>query len=79
MKKDIKNDDRLGDENLEIFIDFKNDLILIAHIVNDLVTYSIQNEDILHSNVKNLSFFNDLIQNGDWKRVTNFYKNEISS
>lgn len=75
MKKDIKNDDRLGDENLEIFIDFKNDLILIAHIVNDLVTYSIQNEDILHSNVKNLSFFNDLIQNGDWKRVTNFYKN----
>jgi hypothetical protein len=75
MKKDIKNDDRPGDENLEIFIDFKNDLTLIAHIVNDLVTYSIQNEDILHSNVKNLSFFNDLIQNGDWKRVTNFYKN----
>jgi len=75
MKKDIKDDDRPGDENLEIFIDFKNDLILIAHIVNDLVTYSIQNEDILHSNVKNLSFFNDLIQNGDWKRVTNFYKN----
>ena len=74
MKKDIKNDDRPGDENLEIFIDFKNDLTLIAHIVNDLVTYSIQNEDILHSNVKNLSFFNDLIQNGDWKRVTNFYK-----
>jgi len=75
MKKDIKDDDRPGDENLEIFIDFKNDLILIAHIVNDLVTYSIQNEDILHSNVKNLSFFNDLIQNGNWKRVTNFYKN----
>jgi hypothetical protein len=75
MKKDIKNDDRPVDENLEIFIDFKNDLTLIAHIVNDLVTYSIQNEDILHSNVKNLSFFNDLIQNGDWKRVTNFYKN----
>jgi len=74
MKQDIKNDDRPGDENLEIFIDFKNDLTLIAHIVNDLVTYSIQNEDILHSNVKNLSFFNDLIQNGDWKRVTNFYK-----
>ena len=75
MKKDIKNNDRPGDENLEIFIDFKNDLTLIAHIVNDLVTYSIQNEDILHSNVKNLSFFNDLIQNGNWKRVTNFYKN----
>jgi len=75
MKQDIKNDDRPGDENLEIFIDFKNDLTLIAHIVNDLVTYSIQNEDILHSNVKNLSFFNDLIQNGNWKRVTNFYKN----
>jgi len=75
MKKDIKDDDRPGDENLEIFIDFKNDLTLIAHIVNDLVIYSIQNEDILHSNVKNLSFFNDLIQNGNWKRVTNFYKN----
>jgi len=75
MKKDIKDDDRPGDENLEIFIDFKNDLTLIAHIINDLVIYSIQNEDILHSNVKNLSFFNDLIQNGNWKRVTNFYKN----
>jgi len=75
MKKDIKDDDRPGDENLEIFIDFKNDLTLIAHIVNDLVIYSIQNEDILYSNVKNLSFFNDLIQNGNWKRVTNFYKN----
>jgi len=59
-------------ENLEIYIDFKNDLTLIAHLVNDLVIYSIQNEDVLHSNVKKISFFNELIKNGNWKRFTNF-------
>jgi hypothetical protein len=58
-------------QNLEIYIDFKNDLTLIAHLVDDLVTYSIQNEDVLHSNVKNISFFNELIENGNWKRITN--------
>ena len=59
-------------ENLEIYIDFKNDLTLIAHLVNDLVIYSIQNEDVLHSNVKNISFFNELIENSNWKRFKNF-------
>jgi hypothetical protein len=59
-------------ENLEIYIDFKNDLTLIAHLVNDLVIYSIQNDDILHSNVKKISLFNELIKNGNWKRFTSF-------
>lgn len=59
-------------ENLEIYIDFKNDLTLIAHLVNDLVIYSIQNEEVLHSNVKNILFFNELIKNSNWKRFTNF-------
>lgn len=60
------------DENLEIYIDFKNDLTLIAHLVNDLVIYSIQNEEVLHSNVKNILVFNELIKNSNWKRFTNF-------
>ena len=59
-------------ENLEIYIDFKNDLTLIAHLVNDLVNYSSQNEDVLHSNVKNIVFFNELIKNSNWKRFKNF-------
>ena len=58
-------------ENLEIYIDFKNDLTLIAHLVNDLVIYSIQNEEVLHSNVKNIVFFNELIKNSNWKRFKN--------
>ena len=59
-------------ENLEIYIDFKNDLTLIAHLVNDLVIYSIQNEEVLHSNVKNIVFFNELIKNSNWKWFKNF-------
>jgi hypothetical protein len=59
-------------QNLEIYIDFKNDLTLIAHLINDLVIYSIQNEDVLHSNVKKISVFKELIKNGNWKRFTNF-------
>jgi len=72
MKRNIEyvNSD-LG-ENLEIYIDFKNDLTLIAHLVNDLVIYSIQNEEVLHSNVKNIVFFNELIKNSNWKRFKNF-------
>jgi len=57
---------------LEIYIDFKNDLTIIAHQVNDLVIYSIQNEEVLNSNVKNVLLFNELIENGNWKRFTNF-------
>ena len=72
MEKNKADDDPDSIQNLEIYIDFKNDLTLIAHMVNDLVIYSIQNEEVLYSNVKNISFFNDLIQNGNWKRFTNF-------
>jgi hypothetical protein len=70
MDKNIDDNNRESGNNLEIYIDFKNDLTLIAHLVDDLVTYSIQNEDVLHSNVKNISFFNELIENGNWKRIT---------
>ena len=62
---------------LEIYIDFKNDLTIIAHQVNDLVVYSIQNEEVLHSNVKNVSLFNELIEKGNWKRFTNFDNNHV--
>ena len=72
MKKNIDDRNPQSGKNLEIYIDFKNDLTLIAHFVDDLVTYSIQNEDVLHSNVKNISIFNELIENGNWKRFTNF-------
>jgi hypothetical protein len=72
MEKNIEYDNHELGANLEIYIDFKNDLTLIAHLVNDLVIYSIQNEDVLHSNVKKISFFNELIENGNWKRFTNF-------
>lgn len=72
MEKNIEYDNHELSENLEIYIDFKNDLTLIAHLVNDLVIYSIQNEDVLHSNVKKIPFFNELIENGNWKRFTNF-------
>jgi hypothetical protein len=72
MEKNIDDSNRESGNNLEIYIDFKNDLTLIAHLVDDLVTYSIQNEDVLHSNIKNISFFNELIENGNWKRFTNF-------
>ena len=62
---------------LEIYIDFKNDLTIIAHKVNDLVIYSIQNEEVLNSNVKNVSLFNELIEKGNWKRFTNFDNNHV--
>ena len=72
MKRNIEYANQDLGENLEIYIDFKNDLTLIAHLVNDLVIYSIQNEEVLHSNVKNISFFNELIENSNWKRFKNF-------
>ena len=70
MDRNIDNDKHNVAVNLEIYIDFKNDLTLIAHRVNDLIIYSIQNEEVLHSNVKNIVFFNELIENGNWKRFT---------
>ena len=71
MDRNIDNDKHDVAVNLEIYIDFKNDLTLIAHRINDLIIYSIQNEEVLHSNVKNIVFFNELIENGNWKRFTN--------
>ena len=58
MERNIEHDSRRITTKLEIYIDFKNDLTIIAHQVNDLVIYSIQNEEVLHSNVKNISLFN---------------------
>jgi hypothetical protein len=75
MERNIEHDSSRIITKLEIYIDFKNDLTIIAHQVNDLVIYSIQNEEVLHSNVKNVSLFNELIENGNWKRFTNFDNN----
>jgi hypothetical protein len=78
MERNIEHDSRRMTTTLEIYIDFKNDLTIIAHQVNDLVIYSVQNEEVLHSNVKNVSLFNELIENGNWKRFTNFDNNSYN-
>lgn len=70
MDRNIDDDKHDVVVNLEIYIDFKNDLTLIAHRINDLIIYSIQNEEVLQSNVKNIVFFNELIENGNWKKFT---------
>ena len=75
MERNIEHDSWRMTTKLEIYMDFKNDLMMIAHQVNDVVIYSIQNEEVLHSNIKNVSLFNELIKNGNWKRFTNFGKN----
>ena len=72
MDRNINNNKHDVVVSLEIYIDFKNDLTLIAHRINDLIIYSIQNEEVLQSNVKNIVFFNELLENGNWKRFTNF-------
>jgi hypothetical protein len=59
-------------ENTEIYLDFKNDLILIANKVNDSVVYSIQNDDILQTNIKKRDLFQDLITKGNWKIISDF-------
>jgi sulfur transfer complex TusBCD TusB component (DsrH family) len=59
-------------ENIEIYLDFKNDLILIANKVNDLVVYSIQNDNILQTNIKKMDIFQDLITKGNWKKISTF-------
>jgi hypothetical protein len=79
MERNIEHDSRRMTTTLEIYIDFKNDLTIIAHQVNDLVIYSVQNEEVLHSNVKNVSLFNELIENGNWKRFTNFDNNRYNT
>ena len=75
MKKNNKSAEDFNNENLlEIYLDFKKDLILIANYVNDSVIYSIQDDDdILQTNIKNKAFFQDLITKGNWKRVIDFY------
>ena len=72
MDRNIDDDKHDVVVSLEIYIDFKNDLTLIAHRINDLIIYSIQNEEVLQSNVKNIMLFNELLENGNWKRFTNF-------
>ena len=74
MKKNNKSAEEFNNENLlEIYLDFKKDLILIANYVNDSVIYSIQDDDdILQTNIKNKIFFQDLITKGNWKRVIDF-------
>ena len=75
MKKNNKSAEDFTNENLlEIYLDFKKDLILIANYVNDSVIYSIQDgDDILQTNIKNKTFFQDLITKGNWKRVIDFF------
>ncbi len=63
----------LNNENLlDIYVDFKNDLVLIANQIKDTVVYSIQNEDVLQTNIKNKEIFHDLISKGNWKKLNNF-------
>jgi hypothetical protein len=71
MKKNTKSPEDF-EENLEIYLDFKKDLILIAHHINESVVYSIQNNDIIQSNIKNKTFFRDLITKGNWKKFSDF-------
>jgi len=73
MKKNNKSAEDFYNENtLEIYLDFNKDLILIANHVNDSVIYSIQDDDILQTNIKNKTFFEELILKGNWKKVIDF-------
>jgi len=73
MKKNNKSTEDFYNENtLEIYLDFNKDLILIANHVNDSVIYSIQDDDILQTNIKNKTFFDELILKGNWKKVIDF-------
>jgi len=73
MKKNNKSTEDFYNENtLEIYLDFNKDLILIANHVNDSVIYSIQDDDILQTNIKNKTFFEELILKGNWKKVIDF-------
>ena len=73
MKKSNTSEDFNNGNSLEIYLDFKKDLILIANQFNDSVIYSIQDDDILQTNIKNKTFFQDLITKGDWKKIIDFY------
>lgn len=72
MKKNIKSTTNLEENFLEIYLDFQKDLTIIAHHINKSVIYSIQNDDILQSNIKTKDFFRDLITKGNWKKIIDF-------
>ena len=74
MKKNIKypTPTNLEENFLEVYLDFQKDLTLIAHHINKSVIYSIQNDDILQSNIKTKDFFRDLITKGNWKKISDF-------
>jgi hypothetical protein len=70
VSKDNFTDTKLTNENLlDVYVDFKNDLVLIANEIKDSVVYSIQNEDVLQTNIKNKKIFYDLISKGNWKKL----------
>jgi hypothetical protein len=72
MKKNIKSAANLEENFLEIYLDFQKDLTIIAHHINKSVIYSIQNDDVLQSNIKTKDFFRDLITKGNWKKIIDF-------
>lgn len=72
MKENIKSPTNLEENFLEVYLDFQKDLTLIAHHINKSVIYSIQNDDILQSNIKTKDFFRDLITKGNWKKISDF-------
>ena len=72
VNKDDFSDTKLNDNLIDIYIDFKNDLVLIANQIKDSVVYSIQNEDILQTNIKNKLIFYDLINKGNWRKFNSF-------
>lgn len=72
VNKDNFSDTKLKDNLIDIYIDFKNDLVLIANQIKDSVVYSIQNEEILQTNIKNKLIFHDLINKGNWRKFNSF-------
>lgn len=72
MKKNTRIPKSLEENFLEVYLDFQKDLILIAHHINESVIYSIQNDDILLSNIKNKDCFRELITKGNWKKISDF-------
>jgi hypothetical protein len=72
MKQNTRSPINLEENFLEVYLDFQKDLILIAHHINESVIYSIQNDDILQSNIKSKDFFRDLIIKGNWKKISDF-------
>lgn len=71
MKKTINSSNNLKYENvIEIYLDFNKDLILIANQVNDSIIYSIQDDNIVETNITNKTIFQVLLSEGNWKRFT---------